>query len=263
MSSDQSVRAVDRAISILECFTVDAPELSFTSIAAGIGLSKSTTHRLLSTLQRSGMVEFDDEKAVFRLGRAVLRLGSVAACGMDLVRQARPILAALAQVSDETALLLIPDDSQALCVYRFEGSHPGQSVALEPGRRVPLNCGAAPRVLLAHLPEPLWRVIVSGGLEPLTRYSLTSEDELERDRQEITQRGYAMGWEDVSLHTCDVAAPIFNAKDDVIGAVSISGIVQRFSAERLPTLIRSAMEAGGEISRALGQTRPVSSDAAK
>jgi IclR family KDG regulon transcriptional repressor len=49
-----------------------------------------------------------------------------------------------------------------------------------------------------------------------------------------------------------LGAPVRDATGAVVAAVSISGIVQRFSAERLPTLIRRIMEVGDELSRRLG-----------
>jgi IclR family KDG regulon transcriptional repressor len=65
--SDLSVRAVVRGISILEQFSLERPELNLTEVSAAIGLSKSTTHRLLSTLETTHMVEFDKSTARYRL----------------------------------------------------------------------------------------------------------------------------------------------------------------------------------------------------
>ena len=79
-----------------------------------------------------------------------------------------------------------------------------------------------------------------------------SRDELERDRREIRERGYSVSWEDVTLHACALGAPVRDASGSVVAAVSISGIVQRFSAERLPGLIRSVMKLGDDLSRRLG-----------
>ena len=86
----------------------------------------------------------------------------------------------------------------------------------------------------------------------MTQYSLVSRDELERDRREIRERGYSVSWEDVTLHACALGAPVRDATGSVVAAVSISGIVQRFSAERLPGLIRSVMKLGDDLSRRLG-----------
>ena len=250
--SDLSVRAVVRAVSILEQFDLERPELSLTEISAGIGLSKSTTHRLLATLEATEMVEFDKRTAHYRLGLKAYRLGSVVAKSMELVKQGDPLLAAVAEETSETAFLVVPDASEALCVRRFDGSHQIRVLYLEPGKRCPFNCGAAQRVLLAHLPDDRWENVVREHVQRMTQYSLVSWDELDRDRREIRELGYSVSWEDVTLHACALGAPVRDASGAVMAAASISGIVQRFSAERLPGLIRSVMKLGYDLSNRLG-----------
>ena len=249
---DLNVRAVVRAISILEQFELERPELNLTEVSAGIGLSKSTTHRLLGTLETTGMVEFDKRTARYRLGLKAFRLGSVVAKSMELVKQGDPLVAATAADTSETAFLVLADGNEALCLRRFDGSHQIRVLYLEPGRHSAFNCGAAQRVLLAHLPDSRWEEVVAGHVRRLTQYSLVSRDELERDRREIRERGYSVSWEDVTLHACALGAPVRDADGNVVAAVSISGIVQRFSAERLPGLIRSVMKLGDDLSRRLG-----------
>jgi DNA-binding IclR family transcriptional regulator len=250
--SDLSVRAVVRAVSILEQFNLEQPELSLTEISAGIGLSKSTTHRLLTTLEATKMVEFDRRTSHYRLGLKAYRLGSIVAKSMELVRQADPLLAGVAEETSETAFLVLPDGTEAMCIRRFDGSHQIRVLYLEPGKRCPFNCGAAQRVLLAHLPDDRWQEVVESHTKRMTQYSLVSRDELERDRREIRERGYSVSWEDVTLHACALGAPVRDDNGAIVAAVSISGIVQRFSAERLPGLIRSVMKLGEDLSRRLG-----------
>jgi len=95
-----------------ECYRLThqaLPELNLTEISVGIGLSKSTTHRLLSTLEATGMVEFDKRTAHYRLGLKAFRLGSVVVKSMELVKQGDPLLAAIAEETSETAFLVVSD----------------------------------------------------------------------------------------------------------------------------------------------------------
>ncbi len=251
-NSDLNVRAVVRAVSILGQFDLERPERNLTEISAGIGLSKSTTHRLLSTLEATGMVEFDKGTAHYRLGLKVFQLGGIVAKSMELVKQGDPLLAAAAEETSETTFLVLADGNEALCLRRFDGSHQIRVLYLEPGKHSAFNCGAAQRMLLAHLPDSRWEEVVDGHVRRSTQYSLVSRDELERDRREIRERGYSVSWEDVTLYACALGAPVRDAGGGVVAAVSISGIVQRFSAERLPGLIRSVMKLGDDLSRRLG-----------
>jgi IclR family KDG regulon transcriptional repressor len=256
ISADLHVRSVTRAVSILEQFTLERPAPNLTEISSGIGLSKSTTHRLLSTLEDAGMVQFERQTTRYRLGLKVIRLGSVASKGMDLVKQAEPLLQTIAAETDETSLLLVPDGNEALCIRRFDGGQPIRVLSIEAGKHVAFNCGAAQRVLLAHLPDARWEEVVARHARRLTQYSLVSRDELERDRREIRERGCAVGWEDDALHACGLGAPVRDAGGAVIAAVSVLGIVQRFPAERLPSLIRRVMQLGDDLSLRLGYAPP-------
>jgi DNA-binding IclR family transcriptional regulator len=139
-SSDLYVRSVARAVSILEQFTLDRPELNLTEISRGIGLSKSTTHRLLSTLETTEMVDFDKKSGHYRLGLKTFRLGSVVSKSMELVKQADPLLWNLAEETDETSFLLVADGNEALCLRRFDGTHQVRVLFLEANAYFSLTC---------------------------------------------------------------------------------------------------------------------------
>lgn len=252
VDADLQVRSVGRAVAILEQFTLERPEPTLTEISTGIGLSKSTTHRLLSTLEAAEIVELDRKSLRYRLGLKVFRLGSVASKSLELVKQAEPLLRSIAEETDETSLLLVADGHEALCLLRFDGNYQVRVLFLEPGKRSAFNIGAAQRVLLAHLPDDQWKEVVAHHVRHMTQYSLVTRDELDRDRREIREHGYAVSWEDIILHACGLGAPVRNAEGLVVAAVSISGIVQRFSAERLPILIRRIMQLGDDLSHRLG-----------
>jgi IclR family transcriptional regulator, KDG regulon repressor len=249
---ESPVRSISRGVRILEQFTLERPERTLTEIAVGAGLTKTTTHRLLAALQSEEMVELDARTARYRLGLKVFELGSIVSKSMELAKQAEPLLERLAEETRETAYLVVPEDDETLCVRRFDGSHEVQILFLEVGRRQSYNCGAAPRVLLAHLCDEHWEEIVAHHVTPMTEHSLTTRDELAYDRRQIRERGYAVSREDVTLHACAVGAPVHDETGKVIAAVSLSGIEQRFSDEALPELVVKIVAAGEELSRRLG-----------
>jgi len=253
LNSDSNVRSVTRVMSILDQFTLERPELNLTEISAGTGLSMSTAHRLLSTLESTEMVEFDKKSGHYMLGLRAFRLGSVASKSMELLKQADPLLLELAEETSENYFLLVADGNETLCLRRFAGALHSRRVPItEAGRHSVFNCGAAQRMLLAHLPDWRWEEIVAHHTRRLTQYSLVGRDELDRDRREIRLRGYSMSWEDMIMHDCALGAPVRNSSGMVIAAVSVGGSVLRFTADRLPALIRTILEVGGELSRRIG-----------
>ncbi len=203
------------------------------------------------------MVEFDRRTARYRLGLKVFRLGSIVAKSMELVKQADPLLQAIAEETNET---LVPggrrrERSALPAALRWR---PPGAGALPRGRASarPSTVGRLSECFSPICPIAQWEEVVAAHVRRMTQYSLLTPGELERDRREIRERGYSVGWEDVTLHACALGAPVRDATGEVVAAVSISGIVQRFSAERLPGLIRSVMELGDELSRRLGLPAP-------
>ena len=64
----ESIRAVERALDVLMCFTSQTPELTMTQISEMVGINKSTVHRLLATLEGKRFVERDPATGAYRLG---------------------------------------------------------------------------------------------------------------------------------------------------------------------------------------------------
>ena len=98
-----TVRAVDRAIAILQCFTADKPALSVLEIQRRVGLSRPTLYRLLQTLAATGLVKAEGDPQRFRLAHGVMELAHVWLAGLDRVDVARPILEQLRESTGETA----------------------------------------------------------------------------------------------------------------------------------------------------------------
>lgn len=53
----KGIRTVQRSIDIINCFSLEETELSLTEIANKINLAKSTTTRLLATLEQNSFVQ--------------------------------------------------------------------------------------------------------------------------------------------------------------------------------------------------------------
>ncbi len=71
------VRALERALDLLDAFTLAEPELSFTELTERSGLSKGTAVRLLSILERRGFLERSPDTDRYRIGLRTFELGSV------------------------------------------------------------------------------------------------------------------------------------------------------------------------------------------
>lgn len=89
------------------------------------------------------------------------------------------------------------------------------------------------------------------GSAAATERLLVTREDLERDAREIRERGYALSWEDVTAHACALGVPVYDEGGAVVGALSLSGIVQHFSPEELPGMVRKVVDGVDELAQRL------------
>ena len=106
---DAAVRSVDRAAALLVALGDADGAASVTDLSHALDLHKSTVSRLLSTLERRGLVEQDRESGHFRLGVGIIRLAQSAERTLDIRTIAQPELEALAKATHETVSLEVFD----------------------------------------------------------------------------------------------------------------------------------------------------------
>ena len=143
--AQRRVEAVERALTLLEVFNEHQPELSLTELSLATGFYKSTILRLMASLEVFGFV-VRNERGIYRIGPACARLAPLAGEGLRLEGVVRPVLVALRDISGETASFYIRDGDERVCLYRENGRHEVRH-HLEQGARLPLDRGAAARVL--------------------------------------------------------------------------------------------------------------------
>ncbi len=230
-SSDRyQIRAVARALDLLTAFSTSDPELTLTELSSRRNLSVSTTYRLLATLESRGYVERNSQTGGYSLGVACLDLGAIFLSQLDLRERVLPLLEALRQECEETVHLAILDTDRMEAIYleKLEGLLPIGMMGSRVGGRAPAHCTGLGKCMLAYLPEAdVHDFYASAGLEPRTPNTITDLGELRLELMKTRERGYAI--DDVE-HEPDVkcvAAPVWNHRQVVVGAISVSGPERR------------------------------------
>src|SRR5438552_18313573 len=226
-----AVRSVDRAAALLLALGESQGEAGVKELARRLGLHKSTASRLLATLQRRGLVEQDDESGKYRLGMVVIRLAERAERSLDLRRLAMPDLERLARLTRETASLAILDGDQALTVAQADGPNL-IAVADWTRRATPLHGIAAGQVRLAAMAERDVLRIVRAGLIPHTERTLSRLEPLLAELARVRRRGYVASLGEFETGMNELAAPVFDARGPVVGAVDVRGGASRIPPER-------------------------------
>jgi DNA-binding IclR family transcriptional regulator len=228
----------------------DAP-VALGTIASATTLNKATVHRILNSLIELRLVERGPQPATYQLGIRALELGACVQRRLDVRTRALPYLGRLNSLSEETTFLCLRDGPWVLCIERLEGKHVA-ALQLKLGGVLPLHAGAASRVFLATLSAGELRAYADRDLERFTPRTLVDPARLVADTITTRQQGFAWSEEDVTVGVCAIGAPVFDLHGKVVAAVSISGILPRFTAARRAELIRQVREAARAISISLG-----------
>lgn len=259
--SGSLVQSVERALHILLAFHDGETALSLSEISRRVGLSPSTTHRLLQTLLAHKFVEQLPNNQ-YSLGIRLLELGRLVQCSSELRQIATPAMRQLAATTGHTISLFVPSEDEALCLERISGRNPIQILAVDVGGRLPLNCGAGPRVLLAGLPDTeIQRLYTEGRFRAFTDYSLIKLEDILADAHQTRSQGYALAIEDVVPRVGAIAAPLRDASGQWVGAISLVGILPDFDEVNQELFTQELIKAAGAISAQLGYRQPTSEPA--
>lgn len=250
-SSDSAIQSVQRAAAILKSFTKTDAELGVTTLSEQLGLHKSTVSRLLSTLQQEGFVEQNPETGRYHLGFTLVTLAGIVLDRIDLPKIAQPYLNELAEQTQETVNIAVPDGSECMNIGGAASPRPIQYIG-RIGRRTPLHCTAAGKVLLAHLPPAEQRAMLSEPLPVFTEQTMTDLTTLQQTLGEVYRQGYAVTHEEHQEGLSAVAAPICDYNSQVIAAVVVSGPTYRMGPEDAAHYIEPVKETARHISAQLG-----------
>jgi IclR family transcriptional regulator, acetate operon repressor len=247
MTSPSGTQAVDRAAQLLIEVARHRNPVTFTELTSASGLAKSTTSRLLTALERHGLVR-RDTSGRFSPGEVFVSYACRGGVEADLVSVAQPVLARLGDETGETINLGVPRDgglveqiAQVDSRYLIGGTN-------WVGLAVPLHCAALGKVLLAFGAAELPR----GRLEARTARTVTSRADLAADLRTVRDRGYAVTDEELEPGLVAVAAPVFAGRA-AIAALSVSAPASRLSAAQLPAVATRCVAAADSLSHLLGK----------
>lgn len=240
-----SVRAVERALQLIEVFARSRGPLSITDLSKTLDLPPSTVHRLVQTLMTlSYVVQYPQSKR-YGPGRSIAEVTRSMILKYEFTRHAQPFLEKLVETTGETANLAALYGSSAIYLNQVE-SPSAMRVSNSVGSLVPLHCTAVGKIFLADFaPRTLRDTLEHTGLAALTDHSLTSRKALEHDLERVRTQGYALDDEEFTLGVRCIAVALRGSSGAVIAAIGLSAPASRLALERVPAcaeLLRATSE---------------------
>lgn len=222
----RGTQTIDRAAQLLTLVLEADEPRALSDLAGDAELPKSTASRLLSALERQGLVEQHGRRGSFEPGPVLRRYANRG----QLTELAQPHLRRLSELSGETINLAVPGPLGVEHLAQIESRHflgTGDWV----GRRVPYGCTAVGKVLVAF-----------GGADAEIEPAVIAR---------VRRDGYATAVDELEVGLSGLAAPVLGAGGRAIAALSISGPTLRLGSKQIedlyPTMIDEAQALGQEV----------------
>ena len=245
-------KSIDRALQILELFSMEKPAWGITEIGKALNMYKSNVYNILFTLAKRGFIKKDFNTEKYSLSIKYFELGSVVIKNMDLRKIALPYIEKLFQEFNETVHIGVLDNGRVVSIEREE-SKQGLYSHIEIGKSVPLYCTAVGKAIMAYLPpDKVNSLIKEKGLKKYADNTITNKDDLIKGLEKIRKRGYAIDNIEHEVGVRCVAGPIRDYTGKVIASMSVSGPAFRINENNTPNIAKKVKEYCDCISEEMG-----------
>jgi DNA-binding IclR family transcriptional regulator len=228
---------LERYLSILETIAASSSGLLAADIAGHSGLPVATTHRMLQTMRRAGLVDSEGGRAQgFRIGERLLRLVHSGQDSAWLKIAVQPILSAMAEELAETCFLTRLVGSKIVSLAWATPGH-GQTGYVVPGSVMPPHAAASAKAVLAFQPANLQNMALVGPLPQFTQQTKTDKAEIKHEYASIRRCGYATCWNEIEIGLGAIAVPITIPNLGAIYSLAVSGLTERIARRPIDSTV--------------------------
>lgn len=226
-----------KVVTVLFAFRAEDQGITLAELGRRTGLSKGTLHRVLGNLVDVRLLDRTGE--TYRLSGQVFQLGMRASVERGLLEVAVPFMEDLYERTRQTVHLGVRDGDSVVYVSKI-GGHRQVAAPSRIGGRMPLHCTAIGKALLAFSSPDLLTRIVAVGLPRRTPRTITAPGLLRQHLARVVEAGVAFEHEESAAGITCVAAPVLDARDQPVAAISVMGPTTSFAAERHATAVKAA-----------------------
>ncbi|MGN0332707.1 MAG: IclR family transcriptional regulator [Lachnospiraceae bacterium] len=248
---EENVRVVDRVFDIIEQLAASNSPMGLSDIAKATNMSKSTVHRLLSSMCARHYVEKNSDNT-YSIGYKLMETVSLHINSLELLTEAKPFLSDLMRDLHLTAHMGILDGCDVVYLEKLD-IYPNTRLYTQVGFRSPAYCSSMGKCLLSCLSgDELEDALYGCDFKRYTPNTITDIREFKRYLRVVRRQGWAMDNEEYQLgHRC-VGAPVYDYRGTPVAAISASGSITQLSDKNLESVIQEVKQAAASLSRRMG-----------
>jgi DNA-binding IclR family transcriptional regulator len=244
-------RTLEKGLLLLGLFDMNHPDWSLRELREESGFSKTTTLRLVKTLEALGYLDCDPQTGRYHLGPSILKAVYVSLSHSELVRAAHPFLMDLAEETTESVSLTVWTDRGPLLV----------DMVLTPrmfkphiwlGMLLPGLGSANARVHVAFGPRSIREQALASPQTARTPLTVTYPERLRDELEKVRREGVAFETQEWDLSMGAVAAPVFGPGGVLRAALAVVLPIERCGEAEILTYVEAVKRAAHDLSRAMG-----------
>ncbi len=236
------IQVADKIFLVMETLAQNGP-MGLLEISTQLGLNKTTTHRILSSLHYTGYVTQNTENAKYSLSLKILELGNKVLEKMDIIDITSPYLRQLTEFSGETVHLVQLDGINAIYINKMESTSNSLRLVSRIGKRIPLYCSSVGKALLADMPdEKIHEIWLASDIRKLTENTITDWQNFLETIREVRKNGFAYDNEENEIGVKCVATALDSRNPDTSFAISVSGPASRITDDKATKIAYKLLE---------------------
>lgn len=246
-----TVHALERGLVVLQALAREG-YLPLTDLSLKVGVPTSTVHRILTTLEKLGFAEINEDTNEWSVGIESFRVGNSYLERTNLIENSRKAMRDLMEATGETANLAIADGGDVVFLTQVESHNPIRAF-FRPGTRGHMHASGIGKALLASmLRMDVEKILHSKGCPEFTTKTLTTPTELFEDLEMTRDRGWAFDDEERYDGMRCIASCIFNSYGEAVAGISVSGPTVRFPDHMLQVIGPQVREAARQVTSLIG-----------
>jgi DNA-binding IclR family transcriptional regulator len=255
-SRQPRIQSLGRADAILSAVMRHEGAITLATLSEALALNKTTVFNLAESLVVLGFLDRATQPKGYRLGLRCLELGRHVTKTLPILEISQPFLRELCRATRETVNLAVPYLHEGIIVEALQSQQAVRATAYA-GARTHYHSSACGKAMLAHFPDEHRHWIYrSVGLPRMTEHTICDAKALEKELAGVRKKGFATDRQENEIGAYCVGMPIFGPFDQIVGAISISGVIHRMTPEFVTEIVGLLGQSTGRISESLGQSRP-------
>lgn len=251
MEEKSRVPALTRCMAILS-YLEKHKKCTISELISALKLPRSSGYVLVDEMLKQGLIN-QDKNGNLQLWMRLIELGSCASRNIDLRDKIVPSLSSLLDSVDCLAVHYgIMEGDRGFYVIKLESPRAGMLIKSREGLPVSLVHAGLGKCLLAYQsPEVRERILPTIDYTPESPTSITTPEALRAELAKIRLQGWAFDNSEGEADIRCVAAPVFNAQHELLGAISIVGSVLKFNDDAIPDVVRKVKQCASSIEQCI------------